>query len=104
MTEQDDLTPEVKPGLHPLYQVATSDSILTVRFVGNTAVVASLEFSGAPGIDPYQLLGASRDIERRAFQMLQIAEMEEAKKREEERKQNEIAVTTELPKGGFKQD
>lgn len=99
MTEQ----PEEQPELHPLYQVATSDSILTVRFVGNTAVVASLGFSGAPGIDPYQLLGASRDIERRAFQMLQMAELEEARKREEERKTG-IAVASKLPEGGFRHE
>ncbi len=94
--------PEEKSDLHPLYQIATSDSKLTVNFVGNTAVVASIEFGGAPGVDPYQMLGASRDLERRAFQMLQMAEIEEAKKREEERKTG-IAVASKLPAGGFKQ-
>jgi hypothetical protein len=92
------------PDLHPLYVVATSDSVMTVRFVGNTAVVASIEFSGAPGVDPYQMLAAARDLERRAFQMLQMAEIEEAKRREEERKRTEIATATHIPSGGqFKQ-
>lgn len=100
MTEQPE---EQQPDLHPLYVVATSDSILTVRFVGNTAVVASIGFSGAPGVDPYQMLGASRDLERRAFQMLQMAEIEEAKKREEERQKTKIEVASDLPPGGFKQ-
>jgi hypothetical protein len=98
--------PEEQPSLNPLYQVAQTDSKLTIYFVGNTAVVASIEFSGAPGVDPYQMLGASRDLERRAFQMLQMAEIEEAKNREKEREKTKIEVASkvpDLPAGGFKQ-
>lgn len=106
MTEKNDVNFKVEatPDLHPLYQVATSDSWLKINFVGNTAVVASIEFGGAPGTDPYQMLGASRDLERRAFQMLQMAEIEEAKKREKEREKTKIAVASDLPAGGFKRE
>ncbi len=84
------------PKLHPLYRPAVTDSILTIHFIGNTAVVGRLGFAGDPGVDPYQMLGAAEELKRKAFQMLQMAEMEEAKAREQKR----IQVTGKLPSEG----
>lgn len=98
---------KVKPTLHPLYKPAVSDSILLVHFVGNTAVVANIGSAGDPGIDPYQMLGASEAIKRKGFQMLQMAEVAEAKARiaaegppTPDGKQ--IIVTDKMPPGSFK--
>jgi len=87
MTDKSDAPATV---LHPLYKPAQSDSVLTVRFVGNTAVVAGLGFSGSPGVDPYQMLAASEELKRKAFQMLQAAEVEEAKARQRQDQLNKI--------------
>lgn len=86
--------------LHPLYEPAKSDSVLTVRFVGNTAVVGILGFSGDPGVDPYQMLAASQELRRKAFQMIQAAEVAEAKARLKAEADG-IQVTNLLPPGGF---
>lgn len=107
MTDQPDAQEEQKPDiqegqepdLHPLYRPAVIDSALMIRFVGNTAVVASMELAGA---DPYQMLAAGRDLERRAFQMIQMAEIEEAKERARERIPT-ASDLPDLPPGGFKQ-
>ena len=112
-----------KPTLHPLYKPAVSDSILLIRFIGNTAVVADIAFTGdpAPGVDPYQLLGAGEAMKRKGFQMIQAAEVAEAKARIEAEGLSplpeppdpsqaikgpeggkKILVTDKLPPGGFK--
>lgn len=96
-----------KPTLHPLYVPAVSDSILLVRFVGNTAVVADIGSTGDPGIDPYQMLGASEALKRKGFQMIQAAEVAEAKARiaaEEPPAPDgkQILVTGQMPPGRFK--
>ena len=88
-------------GLSPLYKVAVTDSVLMIRFVGNTAVIQALDFLGNPGIDPYQMLGAAEELKRRAFKMLQYAEVAEAKK---EASKPKIELTSEMPAGHFKQD
>ncbi len=93
--------------LHPLYKPAVSDSILLVRFVGNTAVVANIGFTGDPGVDPYQMLGASQELRRRAFKMLQFSEVAEAKARIAAGEPpapdgKQIVVTDQMPRGGFK--
>lgn len=97
MTDQD----EKSELLHPLYKPATSDSVLIIRFVGNTAVVGSLGFSGSPGVDPYQMLAAGEELKRKGFQMIQSAEVAEAKARLEAAKSG-IAITDRLPPGRFK--
>jgi hypothetical protein len=71
--------------LHPQYMVQLGDSQLVIRFVGNTAVVAGYNFMN---VDPYQMLGAAEDMKRKAFQMLQAAEIEEAKRA----KQSQIEI------------
>lgn len=88
-------------GLSPLYKVAVSDSILLIRFVGNTAVIQALDFLGDPGIDPYQMLGAAEELKRKAFKMLQYAEVAEAKK---EAAKPKIQTTGDMPAGHFKTD
>lgn len=96
--------PNALIGLSPLYKVAVTDSVLMIRFVGNTAVILSLEPLGIPGIDPYQMLGAAEELKRRAFKMLQYAEVAEAKeaaKKEAERAK--IEVTDEMPSGHFRE-
>lgn len=98
---------ESRPALHPLYRPAVSDSILLIRFVGNTAVVAEIAYKGDPGVDPYQLLGASEAMKRKGFQMLQAAEIAEAKARlaAEETPppdSKKIIVTDQMPPGEFK--
>lgn len=76
--------------LHPQYKVQLSDSQLVIRFVGNTAVVAGYNFVN---VDPYQMLGAAEDMKRKAFQMLQAAEIEEAKRA----KQDKISIAGSMP-------
>lgn len=88
-------------GLSPLYKVAVTDSVLVIRFVGNTAVIQALDFLGDPGIDPYQMMGAAEELKRKAFKMLQYAEVAEAKKEAERAK---IETTKEMPSGHFKTD
>ena len=98
---------KVIPTLHPLYRPAVSDSILLIRFVGNTAVVADIGFTGDPGVDPYQMLGASEAMKRKGFQMLQAAEIAEAKARLAAEGPpvpdgKKIMVTDQMPPGEFK--
>lgn len=105
MTDQSDAPQgnQSEPELHPLYKPATSDSVLTIRFVGNTAVVGRLGFSGAPGVDPYQMLAAAEELKRKAFQMLQAAEVAEAKARQRREGVNQVQTATRIPPGGFKE-
>jgi hypothetical protein len=93
VSEKPDIPEEQETRLNPLYKPATADSRMSVRFVGNTAVVGTMTFNG---VDPYQMLALSRDLERRAFQMLQAAEIEEARRRPK------VATTGDMPQGGFK--
>lgn len=95
------MTEQTTSELHPLYQPAESDSVLTIRFVGNTAVVGAIGFSGAPGVDPYQMLAAGEELKRKGFQMITAAEMAEARARVEAEKSG-IITTGQMPPGNFK--
>jgi hypothetical protein len=100
MTEN---TEQPKPTLHPLYVPAQADTWIKIEFVGNTPVVAG--YGGSSDLTPYHMLAAAEDMKRKAFQMMQFAEIEEAKARQ---KQEAMGIQTpgdvkvELPPGGFK--
>jgi len=108
MTEKQEPTQEqqeeARQILHPLYVAAEADSWLKINFVGNTPVIAG--YDGSFDITPYHMLGAAEDMKRKAFQMIQFAEIKEA----EERKRQEamgIQKTGRMPDGpltpgGFK--
>lgn len=109
MTDRPDNQPDgakpskpAPPLLHPQYVPAQTDSVLTIRFVGNTAVVGGIGFGGTPGVDPYQMLAASEELKRKAFQFLQAAEVEEAKERQRLEALGKIETATKLPPGAFR--
>lgn len=108
MTEQPEAKQEqpeeARPDLHPMYQPAEKDSRLVIHFIGNTPVIAGYD---AINITPYHMLGAAEDMKRKAFQMIQYAEVMEA---EEQKKRNAMGIQTATkipagplpPDGGFK--
>ena len=83
-----DNTQEQNPMLNPLYQPAEFDSRLTIIFIGNTPVISGYE---AHGITPYHMLAATEDLKRKAFQMIQAAEIAEAKER---KRREEMGIQT----------
>ena len=87
-----------------MYRPADKDSRLIINFVGNTPVIAGYD---AINITPYHMLGAAEDMKRKAFQMIQFAEIKEA---EEQKKREAAGIQTatklprdgRLPPGGFR--
>lgn len=78
MAEQSDAAgaPEQPaPDLHHFYKPPTMDSMLQIRFVGNTAQVADANFKAC---DPFQLLVAAAWLERHAKKQLDLAERQAA--------------------------
>lgn len=59
------------PNLHPLYKPPEMDSMLQIRFIGNTAQIGDYNFRAC---DPYQLLVAAHELERIANQQISMAE------------------------------
>ena len=99
MTEQQDPTKDLS--LNPLYQPAEFDSQITVHFIGNSAVISHYD---AYGISPYHMLAAAEDMKRKAFQMIQAAEVAEMRAQQEKAKmgiQTPGAAGVKLPPGGF---
>lgn len=103
MTEQPEQEQPTKElSLNPLYEPAEFDSTITAHFVGNSAVISHYD---AFGISPYHMLAAAEDMKRKAFQMLQAAEIAEVKAQQERAK---LGIQTpgapgavKLPPGGF---
>lgn len=91
---------EEQQALHPLYKPAEVDTKITINFIGNTPVISGYD---ATGITPYHMLAASEDLKRKAFQMIQLAEIKEAEERNKREAMSGIQVPgkTDLSKGGF---
>lgn len=64
-----------KNDLHPFYEPAEVDSMVTIRFVGNTSQVADVKFRNC---DPFQLKGAAWWLERHADKTLTLSERKAA--------------------------
>lgn len=77
------------PALHPNYKPAEEDSLLQVRFMGNTARVIDVNFKN---IDPFQLFAAARWLERHGEKTLALAEQEEAQRLEREAALNNVSA------------
>jgi len=65
------------PALSPMYQVATEDSALLIRFVGNTAQVGAAQFKA---IDAFQLLAVAEYLKMRGLQTIAMQEALAAEK------------------------
>ena len=94
------------PTLSPHYRPAVADSMLAIRFVGNTAAIMDAKLGA---VDPYQMLAAGEWLKMKAFQMIQSAEIAEARRLEAEEIEaqrqadlNRIAVTDKLPPAGYR--
>lgn len=72
---------EARP-LSASYQPATQDAGLLVRFVGNTAVIASIQFMG---IDSFQLLALGEYLKMKGLQNIAMNEAEVASRLARER-------------------
>jgi len=84
--------------LSPIYTPAEQDSVLEIRFVGNTAQVANARLGG---VDPFQMLAAAEWLKMKAFQFIQSSEIESAKREQAEQTANQILTTAKLPPEGF---
>lgn len=88
--------PNFTAPLSPLYKPAERDTILHIRFVGNTAIIGDLAYE--PSIDPFQMLAASEFIKVKAHQMIAQSEMQALQAMEEEKKaRGEIVTAGRIP-------
>jgi len=95
MTEQNQPTKNI--GLNPLYEPAKHDTVITIHFIGNTPVVSHYD---SYGMTPYHMLAAPEDMKRKAFQMIQLAEIKEAQA-QKQREEMGIKTATKIPQSGL---
>lgn len=103
MSEKKDVKKEQsgqeRPDLYETYRPAKFDTMLTIRFSGNTAQPVSLE---GKALDPFQILAAAEWMKMKAFQMLQNEELKAARELAKKESINKIEVPGQhLPPGGF---
>jgi len=89
---------KMERGLSEFYTPAPLDSIMIIRFIGNTARIADMQMGG---VDPFQMIAAAEYLKMKSFQMIQTAEIEEAAKVRAEEETNQIITTGKLPPEGF---
>jgi hypothetical protein len=80
---------EVPGELHPAYRPAERDSVLFVRFLGNTPTPVDFLYED---ITPFQLLSVSKFLEHKALQMIDLQERRVMQ--EQMSQQPQIAVPT----------
>ena len=68
---------EATPNLSPGYKPATEDSVIFIRFVGNTAVLAGVQFKA---IDAFQILAVAEFLKMKGHQTLAMQESAEAER------------------------
>jgi len=81
-----------KASLHPSYAPATEDSLIRIRFVGNTAIPVGVDMHL---ITPFQLLAISAYLEHEAKKMLLRGEQEAMQK-----SNNSAIITPGDPRAG----
>ncbi len=81
-------------GLHPAYKPAEEDSIILIRFVGNTAQLGDFQ---TKNIDAFQLLAISHFLEMKGKQNIAAIEAETMARMQAEARENEIAVASRIP-------
>jgi hypothetical protein len=76
-----------QPDLSPAYRPATEDTMLVIRFVGNTARIQGMAVRG--DIDPFQMAAAAWFLKRESEKAIAILEQRLAMSR--------VAVTGQMP-------
>jgi hypothetical protein len=81
-------------GLSPAYEPATEDSILLIRFVGNTAQIGDFQ---TKNIDAFQLLAMGSFLEMKGKQTIAGIEAEAMARAQAEAREKEIMVAGKVP-------
>ncbi len=96
MSEQDagqEAAPE-NVALNTAYVPATEDSIVAVRFVGNTAQIGDFQ---TRGIDAFQLLALGQFLEMKGKQTIAAIEAEAFARAQAEAAKSEVVVAGRMP-------
>ena len=81
-------------GLTPGYVPAEEDSIILIRFVGNTAQIADFQ---TKSVDAFQILAMSQFLEMKGKQTIAAIEAEAMQRAAQETREKEIVVASKVP-------
>ncbi len=86
--------PQAPPPLNAAYVPAVEDSIVAIRFVGNTAQIGDFQ---TRSIDAFQLLALGSFLEMKGKQTIAAIEAEAFARAQEEARKNAIVVPGKMP-------
>ncbi len=91
---EEAVPPQGPPVLNPAYVPAQEDSIVLVRFVGNTAQIGDFQ---TKRIDAFQMLALGSFLEMKGKQTIAAIEAEAYARAQEEARKNAIVVPGRMP-------